>query len=438
MLPIYNVDTARQTILRRPPGLGVDPPASLLASVEGRFGKGVTPAEGVRRILADVAANGDEALHHWSAALDQYTGRVIQVPPARLDQAAGALPQPLLEALNIAIDRIRTFHALQPLPNWSTEILGGQMGQRANPVERAGIYVPGGTAPLPSSLLMAAIPAQVAGVPEIIVCTPPEPQPIILAAARLCGVETVFQVGGAQAIAAMAFGTETIPRVDKIVGPGNLFVTLAKQQVFGHVGIDSLAGPTETVIIADGGADPAWVAADLLAQAEHDPLAAAILLTPDPALALRVQEEVARQVETLSRREIIAQSLAQQGGAIVTPDLETAIELANAYAPEHYCLAVEDPESWAGRVRNAGALFLGEHACEVLGDYVAGPNHVLPTGGTARFASPLSVFDFIKITSVLSLDAETSARLSQAAATLAKAEALTAHAAAAERRFQTS
>ncbi len=438
MLKIYDVNTARQTILRRPPGLGVDPPDSLLESVEARFGKGVTPAEAVRRILADVAANGDEALHHWSAALDQYAGGIIQVPPAQLEQAAGALPQSLLEALNIAIDRIRTFHALQPLPNWSTKILGGQMGQRATPVERAGIYVPGGTAPLPSSLLMAAIPAQVAGVPEIIVCTPPEPQPIILAAARLCGVETVFQVGGAQAIAAMAFGTETIPRVDKIVGPGNLFVTLAKQQVFGYVGIDSLAGPTETVIIADGRADPAWVAADLLAQAEHDPLAAAILLTPDAALALRVQEEVARQVETLSRREIIAQSLAHQGGAIVTPDLETAIELANDYAPEHYCLAVEDPESWAGQVRNAGALFLGEHACEVLGDYVAGPNHVLPTGGTARFASPLSVFDFIKITSVLSLDPETSARLSQTAATLARAEALTAHAAAAEHRLQTS
>jgi histidinol dehydrogenase len=350
--------------------------------------------------------------------------------------AAGALPPELHEALTIAIDRIRTFHALQPLPNWSTDSLGGQMGQRANPIQRAGIYVPGGTAPLPSSLLMGVIPAQVADVPEIIVCTPPEPQPIILAAARLCGIETVYQIGGAQAIAAMAFGTETVPRVDKIVGPGNLFVTLAKQQVFGVVGIDSLAGPTETVIVADGRANPTWVAADLLAQAEHDPLAAAILLTPDPALAARVQEEVAHQVETLSRRDIIIQSLTHQGGAIVTPDLATAIELANEYAPEHYCLAVADPETWAGRVRNAGALFLGEYACEVLGDYVAGPNHVLPTGGTARFASPLTVFDFIKITSVISLDAETSDRLSRTAATLARAEALTAHAAAAEQRLR--
>ncbi len=330
--------------------------------------------------------------------------------------------------------RIRSFHAQQPLPNWSTDNLGGRLGQRVVPIQRVGVYVPGGSAPLPSSLLMGALPAQVAGVEEIIVCTPPNPDPTILAAAALCGLTRVFQVGGAQAIGAMAYGTETIPQVDKIVGPGNLFVTLAKQQVYGVVGIDSLAGPTETLIIADSSANPAWLAADLLAQAEHDPLAAAILLTPDSDLAARVQREVAQQLENLSRSSIITASLNHRSGVVLTPDLDTAMAMANAYAPEHFCLAVENPEAWIDRVKNAGALFVGEYSFEVLGDYVAGPNHVLPTGGTARFASTLSVYDFIKVMSVISLDAQTSAALSRPAERIAQAETLTGHAAAAAQR----
>ncbi len=282
--------------------------------------------------------------------------------------------------------------------------MGGTLGQRVTPIRRVGIYVPGGTAPLPSSLLMSVIPAQVAGVPEIIVCTPPNPSPVILAAAYLCDVKEVYQIGGAQAIGAMTFGTESIPRVDKIVGAGNLFVTLAKQQVFGIVGLDGLAGPTETIVVADATARPAWVAADLLAQAEHDVLASAILLTPELAFAEAVQVEVARQLENLSRAEIIAQSLENRGGIVLSPDLETACSLANEYAAEHTCLAVADPNKWMAAIPNAGGLFLGEHSFEVLGDYIAGPSHVMPTSGTARFASPLNVLDFIKITSLIGLD----------------------------------
>ena len=298
--------------------------------------------------------------------------------------------------------------------------------------------MPGGTAPLPSSLLMTAIPARVAGVDEVVVCTPPgargQVPDVILAAAHVVGVDRLFRLGGAQAIAAMAYGTASVPRVDKIVGPGGLFTTLAKRQVYGQVGIDGLSGPTEAVIVADDSADPAWVAADLLAQAEHDVLATAILLTPSRDLAEAVQVEVARQLEGLDRGDVAASSLAGQGGIVLTPDLETAVRLADDFAPEHLCLSVREPERWAERIRNAGGLFLGEHSFEVLGDYVAGPSHVMPTGGTARFASPVNVLDFTKITSIFALDADTAARLGPTAARLATAESLTAHAAAAELR----
>jgi histidinol dehydrogenase len=285
---------------------------------------------------------------------------------------------------------------------------------------------------------MTVIPAKVAGVEQVIVCTPPGRDGRVpdatLAAALVAGADAVFTIGGAQAIAAMAFGTETVPRVDKIVGAGGLFVTLAKRQVYGLVGLDGLAGPTETVIVADETANPAWVAADLLAQAEHDVLATAILLTPSRALAVAVQREVEAQVGVLSRGELAAQSLASRGGIVLTPDLETAVRLADDFAPEHLCLSVREPERWAGAVRRAGGLFLGEHSFEVLGDYVAGPSHVMPTMGTARFASPLNVLDFCKITSIIALDPDTAARLGGAAACLARAESLTGHAAAAEKR----
>jgi histidinol dehydrogenase len=288
---------------------------------------------------------------------------------------------------------------------------------------------------------MSVIPAQVAGVKEIVVCTPPsqpngDVPPVILAAAKIAGVDRVYRIGGAQAIAAMAYGTESVPRVDKIVGAGNLFVTLAKQQVFGIVGIDGLAGPTETVVIADDTANPKWVAADLLAQAEHDPLATAILFTPSASLAQAVQIEVGRQMEELARAEIIAQSLDNRGGIVLTPDLAAAVELANDFAPEHMCIATKNPNEWADKITNAGGLFLGERSFEVLGDYVAGPSHVMPTSGTARFASPLNVLDFVHITSLISLDAVTAAQLSPVAAAIARAESLTAHASAAEARVE--
>jgi len=438
MITIYTVEQARKSILRREMALEPDLSPALQAGMRRIFGGDVTPAEAVSRILNDVRARGDAALYDWTRRIDGVALERLDVPPADLQAAAGELPADLSVALRLAAGRIRAFHALQPVHSWTTEALGGRLGQRVTPLRRVGVYVPGGTAPLPSSLLMSAIPAQVAGVAEIVVVTPPgrdgRVPPVILAAAEAIGIDTVYTLGGAQAIAALAFGTASIARVDKIVGPGNLFVTLAKRQVFGLVGIDGLAGPTETIIIADDTANPAWVAADLLAQAEHDTLATAILLTPSPALAEAVQREVARQVETLSRDEVICAALAGQGGIVLTDDLAQAAELADAFAPEHLCLATAAPHELADSSRHAGGLFLGERSFEVLGDYVAGPSHTMPTGGTARFASPLNVLDFVRITTLIELDERTAAELAPTAARLARAEALSAHASAAEMR----
>jgi histidinol dehydrogenase len=434
MLNIYDEETAQATILRRSPEGSMLVNPAVKASIESVFGQDVTPYQAVARILETVRKDGDAALRRWSKILDKTDVVDFRIPPELLAEAHQSLPSSLRKAMEAAATRIRTFHSLQPLPNWETDTLGGRLGQRATPIGKVGIYVPGGTAPLPSSLLMSAIPAQVAGVRQIIICTPPIPHNTILAAAYLCGLEHVYQAGGAQAIAAMAFGTKSIPKVDKIVGAGNLFVTLAKQQVYGIVGLDGLAGPTETVIIADMSANPAWIAADLLAQAEHDLLASAILLTPHINLANSVQAEIDRQIKSLSRAEIIAQSLELRGGIVLTTDLETAAILANEYAPEHLCLSVSDPDALACLISNAGGLFMGEHSFEVMGDYVAGPSHIMPTGGTARFASPLNVLDFVKINSIVALDEETSRRLSHLAVELAQAEMLTAHAAAAAER----
>jgi histidinol dehydrogenase len=356
----------------------------------------------------------------------------------------------LLDALRLAAQRLEAFHSKQPTGSWMDVTPGGTLGQIVRPLARVGVYVPAGSAPLPSSLLHCAIPARVAGVREIVVCTPPSRRitdhagarhgsgvaALTLAAAHIAGVDTVYAVGGAQAIAAMAFGTESVPRVDKIVGPGGLFVTLAKRHVFGVVGIDGLPGPTETMVVADDTADPAIAAADLLAQAEHDLLASAILLTPSRRLAERVQVEVGRQLEALSRADIAAASLAGRGGIVVTADLAQAVDLANAYAPEHLCLLTAEPWPLVGRIENAGGIFVGEHSFEVLGDYVAGPSHVMPTEGTARFASPLSVVDFVKRISLIALAPDEGRHLSGPAALLADGEGLTAHAAAARARLQ--
>jgi len=414
-------------------------PEPVRAGIQRVFGEDLTPEEAVARILTDVRRRGDEALREWMARTDGLTDDDFEVPAETLEVAYNSLPSDLADALDLAADRIRAFHAHQPIPSWTTTDLGGTLGQRVIPLQRVGVYVPGGTAPLPSSLLMTVIPARVAGVDEVVICTPPgkpdgQVPDVILAAAYIAGVDQLFRLGGAQAIAALAYGTSTVPQVDKIVGAGGLFTTLAKRQVYGQVGLDGLYGPTETVVVADDSANPAWVAADLLAQAEHDVLATAILVTSSRRLAEAVQAEITRQLEHLSRAEVIIASLTERGGIVLTPDLETAVHLADEFAPEHLCLSVQEPEVWAERIGNAGGLFLGEHSFEVLGDYVAGPSHIMPTGGTARFASPVNVLDFVKIVNIIGLDTQTAARLCPAAARIANAESLTAHGAAAKAR----
>jgi len=438
MIKIFSVEEAQQTILRREMALEPAVPPSLQASLDRLFGRGATPETAVSHILRDVRQKGDAALRDWTLKIDGVQLGSLLVGGLDRESAGQHISVSLYEALQQAARRIRQFHELQPLPNWTTNEMGGTLGQRVTPIQRVGVYVPGGTAPLPSSLLMAVIPAQVAGVPEIVVATPPgkdgKVADVILAAAQICGIETIYTLGGAQAVAALAFGTESVRRVDKIVGAGGLFTTLAKRQVYGIVGIDGLYGPTETAVVADDTADPAWVAADLLAQAEHDVLATAILFTPSRELATAVQIEIGQQMEQLSRAAIIAQSLKGRGGIVLTADLDEACRLASNFAAEHTCLAVADPAAYAGKIPNAGGLFIGERSFEVLGDYVAGPSHVMPTSGTARFASPLNVLDFVKITSLIQLDDATSAHLSPIAAQLAHAEGLTAHANAAEKR----
>jgi len=435
-MKIYTVEEAQRTILRRKALNRIDYSPVTIERTEEFFGKGVTPTQAVELILRSVEEGGDQAIRKWSALLDRYDGDVIAIPQRAVERAWSKLSPGLQRAMQTAAERVRSFHAKQPISSWITDELGGKLGQRFTPIERIGVYVPGGTAPLPSSLLMSVIPAQVAGVQQVFVATPPEAAPSILAVAYLCGVDQVYQVGGAQAIAALAYGTETVRKVDKVVGAGNLFVTLAKQQLFGVVGMDGLAGPTETMVIADQTANPEWVAADLLAQAEHDVQASAILLTPDPELAEAVQKSVSLQLENLSRKEIILTSLENAGGIVVTDSLDQAAELANDYGAEHLCLSIHKPEALMEKINNAGGFFLGDHSFEVLGDYVAGPSHVMPTGGTARFASPLNVLDFVKISSVVGLDTATAQALSVVAADLADLEGLTAHAAAARARLE--
>jgi histidinol dehydrogenase len=440
MIKIYDVETAQKSILKRiPPDETAVTPA-MLARLEATFGEPINAEEAVKRILREIRIRGDAALREWSAKLDGFPADApIRVPAEALTAALTALDPETRAALEVAADRIREFYRRQPLTSWFTNDLGGTLGQFIRPHARVGLYTPAGTAPLPSTVLMSAIPAQVAGVKEVVVVAPPERgtgqiSPVILAACALVGVTEVYAMGGAQAIAALAYGTESVPAVDKIFGPGNLFVTLAKRQVFGLVGIDGLAGPTETVVIADETAKPAWVAADLLAQAEHDVLASAILLTPSRKLAKAVQVEVGRQMETLPRAEILAQSLPGQSGIVVTKDLDEAAALNNAYAPEHLCLAVADPWAMSEKITNAGGIFMGEHSFEVLGDYVAGPSHVMPTGGSARFASPLNVWDFVHIISLIALNPATTAQIAPLAAQIARAEGLEAHARSADYR----
>ncbi len=436
----YDPQTARQTILKRTPPDEFPVSARVMDNIEKLFGERLTAEAAVTRILKDVRTRGDAALQDWTQRLDSLNLKPAPVSTALIQSALNSISPAQRDALEKAAARVEAFHKKQPLTSWFTNELGGTVGQIIRPIQRVGLYVPGGTAPLPSTVLMSAIPAKVAGVKELVVITPPNREfanaevpinPIILAACAVAGVDEVYAIGGAQAIAALAYGTETIRPVDKIFGPGNLFVTLAKRQVYGVVGIDGLAGPTETVVIADDLANPSWVAADLLAQAEHDLLASAILLTPSQSLIQKVQAEVANQIEQRSRADIIVASLENRGGAVLTRDLAEAVDLANEYAPEHLALSVNEPWRWAEKVNNAGGVFMGEHSFEVLGDYLAGPSHVMPTGGSARFASPLNVWDFVKIVSLVSLDDKTAQNIGLIAATLAQSEGLDAHANAA-------
>jgi len=441
MLTIFSVEQARKTILKRQPPDEISIPESVQQGIEQVFGEPLTPEQAVNRILGDVRQRGDAALQDWSKRLDGFGLQTFRVPTDQLEQAPDLITKPQLKALRTSAERIRRFYQAQPLSSWIIQDGDGTLGQYIRPINRVGIYVPGGTAPLPSTVMMSAVPAQVAGVSDIVIAVPPEREtgrvaPIILAACTLLGIDEVYSLGGAQAIAALAYGTESIQAVDKIFGPGNLFVTLAKRQVYGVVGIDGLAGPTETIVIADDSATPGWVAADLLAQAEHDVLATAILLTPSQSLARAVQVEVSRRVKDLPRYTVLAQSLVNRGGIVVTQDLSEAVELANRFAPEHLCLSVTDPWSWSQKITAAGGVFLGEWSFEVLGDYNAGPSHVMPTNGTARFSSPLNVWDFVHIISLVAIAPELAVRLSQQAAILARAEGLEAHAQAAGERAQ--
>jgi histidinol dehydrogenase len=436
---LYNASEARQTILQRGPIGDVQVTPTLAKGLERVFGERLPLEEAVRRIVTDVRQRGDAALIDWVEKIDGVRLERLRVSPAEIEAAYARTPVDLLDALHFAADRIRTFHEKQPNPSWlDWRPSGGALGQMVRPLERVGVYAPGGTAPYPSTLIHCAVTARVAGVQEIVVTTPQGRSglaPVLLAAAMVAGVDAVYCVGGAQAIAALAYGSESIPKVDKIVGPGNIFVTLAKRQVYGQVDIDGLPGPTETLVIADGEASPRLVAADLLAQAEHDTLASAILVTPSRALAEAVQIEIGRQLEQLNRAEIIAESLQNQGGGVICTGLAEAVELSNLYGPEHLCLHVANPWTLVGQIKNAGGVFLGEHAYEVLGDYTAGPTHVMPTMGTARFASPLNVRDFTKVISIFGLDAAESQIIGPSAQRLAEAEGFDGHAGAVKQRL---
>ena len=407
--------------------------------------EGVSDAEvtaRVREILQAVRQRGDAAVVEYTNRFDHRDAgemRELEIAPQRLDEALESIPAAQREALEFAADRIRRYAERQKLESWSyTEPDGTLLGQQVTPLDRVGLYVPGGKAAYPSSVLMNAVPAKVAGVPEVIMVVPApdgELNDLVLAAARIAGVDRAFSIGGAQAVAALAYGTETIPQVDKIVGPGNIYVATAKGMVFGTVGIDMIAGPSEILIICDGRTDPDWIAMDLFSQAEHDEDAQPILLAPDAGFIDRVQESIERLLPTMPRADIIRASLANRAALIQVRDLDEAVEVANHIAPEHLELSVEDPQAFATRIRHAGAIFLGRYTAEALGDYCAGPNHVLPTSRTARFSSPLGVYDFQKRSSLIGCSPEGARRLGEVAATLAEGEGLIAHAESARLRL---
>lgn len=395
----------------------------------------------VREILATVRAQGDKALYDYCEKFDHVALPSLEVSQAEKDEAMQAVDPAFLEILRMAAENIRSFHRQQVRTSFIlTDRPGVVMGQKIMPIEKVGLYVPGGTAAYPSTVLMDAIPAKIAGCREIVIVTPPgkdgKVPAAILAAAQIAGVDRVFKVGGAQAVAALAYGTKTLPKVDKIVGPGNAFVAEAKRQVFGLVAIDMIAGPSEILVLADGSCDAKVVAADLLSQAEHDKMASAVLVTDSEALAEAVAQEIERQLKTLPREEIARASIDNNGKIIVTGDLAAAIDVANALAPEHLELCVEQPFDYLDRITNAGSIFLGKNCPEALGDYLAGPNHTLPTSGTARFSSPLSVDDFVKKSQYTYFTRDALGQVAEQIAAFARQEGLEAHARSAVVRFE--
>ena len=425
---------AGRALLERSPGYQ-EPDLSPAAAkrTAAIFGEPLTVVQAVRRVLDEVRRDGDDAVRSFARRIDGREPDSIEVPPDRWEAAVRALPAEQMDALRTAVGRIRAYHEASMPRGWSDDAAG--YGEAVVPIQRVGLYVPGGTAEYPSTVLMTALPAKVAGVPEVVMCTP-SPSTAALAAASLAGVDRVFEIGGAQAIGAMAFGTATVPRVDKICGPGSIFVSVAKREVYGHVDIDGQYGPTETVVIADNSTDPVLAAADLLAQAEHDEMATPILVATDATTAERITDEVNRQLGSLERSAVAGAAVEGQGVAVVVDSVDEAIELANAFAPEHLCLLVRDAGSYVGAVRNAGGIFVGHESPEVIGDYVAGPSHVMPTGATARYASSLNVHHFLRHMPIVKLSTSTLREVGPAAATIARAEGLTAHARAVELRLE--
>lgn len=436
---IRNAEEGRRTILTRRTLAGDELPMAIRETIFRTFGQELEPDEVVRRVIRDVREDGDNAVRYYTKCFDGAVVDELRVTEAEIRAAYDEVSTEVVEALQFAAGRIRSYHEQQLRGAMSTFQFNG-LSQITRAIAKAAIYVPGTVAPLPSTVLMCAIPARVAGVEEVVLATPVLPDgtvpPVKLVAADIAGADLVVKGGGAQGIAALAYGTDSFPRVDKICGPGGLFVTLAKKQVYGDVGIDSIYGPTETVIIADESANPELVAADLLAQAEHDPLASPILLTPSHYLADEVARQIQIQLRTLERAKIAQAAIDTSGGCILVNDIDHAIELANEYAPEHLCLVVENPTAYVMKVKNAGGIFLGEASPEAVGDYTAGPSHTMPTGGSARWSSPLSVSDFLKTMSVVQVPDSDSEELARQASIIARAEGLTGHARSVERRVQ--
>ena len=435
---VEGAEAARASVLRRVPLSEQPLPLPVRASIRETFGADLSAAEVVARIIDDVRREGDGAVRRYSQRFDGSADAPLEVDRQEIEAAFAQVPGDLLDSLLLAEERVAAYHERQ-LEHGPRSFLEDGLGQNVRPIARAGIYMTGNVAVLPSSVIHTTVPGVVAGVPERIGVTAARPDgsvhPLKLVAAEIAGVQRVFRASGAQAIAALALGTETIPRVGKVFGPGNVFVTLAKQQLYGEVGIDALYGPTETLVLADDAAPPDLCAADLLAQAEHDVLATPVLITTSRTHAEAVQAEVEAQLAGLERAEI-ARSAVERGGAVVVAGLDEGVALANEFAPEHLCLLTQESEALIERVTNAGGVFVGESSPEVLGDYVAGPSHVMPTGGSARYASPLSVLDFLKVTSIVALPESELPQLGPHAARLARAEGLTAHARSIERRLE--